>query len=91
MIETIKVSSRGQVVIPEGFRKSLKIKEGSKLVMIKKDNKMILELEADFLKEMSKNDSHEDEERKFWMKISEKSMEKVWNNKKDDQYWSKYL
>ncbi len=91
MIETIKVSSRGQVVIPEDVRKSLKIKEGSKLVLIKKDNKMILELEDDFLKEINRNNSYEDEERKFWMKLSEKNLEKVWNNKKDNENWSKYL
>lgn len=26
-----------------------------------------------------------------WMVIAEKSMEKIWNNKKDEKVWSKYL
>ena len=26
-----------------------------------------------------------------WMALAEKSMEKIWNNKKDDEVWSKYL
>ena len=26
-----------------------------------------------------------------WMVIAEKSMEKIWNNKKDDEIWNKYL
>ena len=26
-----------------------------------------------------------------WMVIAEKSMEKIWNNKKDEKIWSKYL
>ncbi len=26
-----------------------------------------------------------------WMVLGEKSMEKIWNNKRDDEIWSKYL
>ena len=26
-----------------------------------------------------------------WMILAEKSMNKIWNNKKDDEAWSKYL
>jgi len=26
-----------------------------------------------------------------WMILAEKSMNKLWNNKKDDEVWSKYL
>ena len=26
-----------------------------------------------------------------WMIIAEKSMKKIWDNKKDDEIWSKYL
>ena len=26
-----------------------------------------------------------------WLVIAEKSMERIWNNKKDDEVWSKYL
>jgi len=26
-----------------------------------------------------------------WMIVAEKSMKKVWDNKKDDEVWSKYL
>ena len=26
-----------------------------------------------------------------WMILAEKSMKKIWNNKKDDEVWSKYL
>lgn len=31
------------------------------------------------------------EEKIEWMIIAEKSMSKLWNNKKDDKIWSKYL
>jgi len=40
MIETTKMSSRGQVVIPLDMRKD--IKEGDKLIVIRRDNEIIL-------------------------------------------------
>lgn len=40
MIDTTKMSSRGQVVIPLDMRKG--IKEGDKLIIIRKDDEIIL-------------------------------------------------
>ena len=40
MIDTTKMSSRGQVVIPLDMRKD--IKEGDKLIVIRKENEIIL-------------------------------------------------
>ena len=39
---------------------------------------------------MEKLDSHR-KEKYGWMILAEKSMEKMWANKKDDKTWSKYL
>lgn len=39
-IDTAKMSSRGQIVIPLDMRKD--IKEGDKLILIKKDNEIII-------------------------------------------------
>lgn len=30
-------------------------------------------------------------ERQGWMALAEKSLEKIWKNKKDDEVWGKYL
>ncbi|MBT7237725.1 AbrB/MazE/SpoVT family DNA-binding domain-containing protein [Candidatus Woesearchaeota archaeon] len=87
MLETIKVSSRGQVVIPESVRKNMNIEEGTKLVLLQNNNKIILEKEKDFLKEVY---THE-RERKGWMMVAEKNLAKLWNNSKDEEEWSKYL
>lgn len=85
MLETIHVSSRGQVVIPEGARKSLGIREGTKLILIEKDDTLVLEKEQTFMKKLA-------ELEKFgWLKTAEKSLEKVWNNKKDENAWGRYL
>jgi AbrB family looped-hinge helix DNA binding protein len=89
MIETIKVSTKGQIVIPERFRVSLNIKEGSKLIIIEKGKKLILEAENHFLEDIETK--YEMQEKLRWMMVAEKSLTKFWNNKKDDETWSKYL
>ena len=30
-------------------------------------------------------------ETRGWMMLAEKSLNKIWNNKKDDEIWGKYL
>lgn len=84
MINTVQVSSRGQVVIPEAARKQLKIRQGTKLILITKDDTLVLEREEDFMKKF------EAAEKLGWLKLAEKSLEKVWNNKKDDEVWRKH-
>ena len=86
MIETIKVSSRGQVVIPESMRDNLNIKEGTRLVVIEKGKKLVLELETDFLKKMEL-----EKEKSGWLALAEKSLIKIWDNPKDEKAWGKYL
>ena len=87
MIEIVKVSSRGQVVIPENIRKDLCIKEGTKLVVIEKGKELIIKLEKDFLKDLDKLD----QEKQGWLALAEKNLESLWDNKKDDKEWAKYL
>ena len=41
-IATTKMSSKGQVVIPEGIRKSLKLKTGAQFIVVGDDNVVIL-------------------------------------------------
>jgi AbrB family looped-hinge helix DNA binding protein len=41
-IATTKMSSKGQVVIPEGIRKQLRLKAGSQFVVVGKDDVVIL-------------------------------------------------
>ncbi len=54
MIETITVSSRGQMVIPERMRKELGIVEGMKLVLVEDKEGIRLEKEEEFLKKIPK-------------------------------------
>jgi len=43
-IATTKMSSKGQVVIPERIRKSLKLKTGAQFIVVGHDNVVILKI-----------------------------------------------
>jgi len=88
MIETISVSSRGQIVIPEKMRKLLGIKDGSRLVLVEKNDEIIIKRESEveiFLEDSEKKESV------GWMMLAEKSMKEIWDNPKDDKVWNQYL
>lgn len=42
-IEISKLGERGQIVIPQEFRKKLNIKKGEKFLVVKSDSKLILQ------------------------------------------------
>jgi AbrB family looped-hinge helix DNA binding protein len=68
IIDTTKMSSRGQVVIPLEMRHD--ISEGDKLIVIRRENEIILK------KSIPENAI-----------LSEKSLSKIWLNKKEDEAW----
>lgn len=87
-MEIINVSSRGQIVIPEEVRIHLKIKQGTKLVLMEKDGTIILKKEEEVVKHL------EEDERKEaigWMLLTEGALKKVWDNQKDEKVWKRYL
>ena len=85
VLETVKVSSRGQIVIPESIRRDLQIHEGSKLILIEENGQIVIEKEPEFLKKLAAR-----RETSGWKSFSEKTLEKTWKNKKDDKTWEKY-
>lgn len=42
-IEMSKIGERGQIVIPQEFRKELNVKTGEKILLFKTDSKIVLE------------------------------------------------
>lgn len=54
-IEITSISSRGQIVIPQGLRNRMRIHEGEKFVVIGEDNTIVLKkLEMPSFKEVDK-------------------------------------
>lgn len=89
MIETVRVSSKGQIVIPEIVRKKFDIREGTKLVLIQKGKKLVFEKEKDFILEIKK--AEHAKEKMGWLHLAERSMKKVWDNPENEEVWSRYL
>lgn len=89
MLETTKISSRGQVVIPERMRKKLNIKEGAKLIIRDRGNQLIIEEESVFVKNLQQLE--EEQEKKGMRVLAQKQLAKLWENKEDEEEWEKYL
>ena len=83
-LKTIKLSEKGQISIPKEIRKEMNLKKGDKLVMISKDEKLILQKADKLLKNLNI-----EEESIHNMLASQDILKKDWNNKYDDR-WNKY-
>ena len=84
MIETTKMSSKGQIVIPERIRKKLGIEEGSKLILIEKNDKIIIESEKKFLEKLKKLNI--DQEDLGWLLLAEEGLARDWDNEYDRRW-----
>lgn len=82
-LKTVKVSQKGQIVIPTSIQRELKIKKGDELILVKKGRKIMLEKPEKFAKEFK-------DEFKDLLKLSEHTMKKLWANK-EDEIWNEYL
>ena len=80
LLETVKVSSRGQIVIPESIREDLEIKEGTKLILVEENGRIIVEKEEQFLKELKKKRMSDEE---FFRRLGEESLARALDNPKD--------
>lgn len=82
-IKTVKVSQKGQIAIPSEIQRDLGIKKGDELVLIRKGDKILLEKAE---KTARKLEGEFDD----IVAISERSLKKIWLNKKDE-VWNQYL
>ncbi len=72
-IEIVNVGEKGQIVIPQKIRESLKIERGTKLVISEKENKLVL-------KKINLNEEN------LWMLVGEETLKKTWDNKYDERW-----
>ena len=82
VIETVKVSSRGQIVIPESVRDDVGIEEGTKLVMIEENGTITLKKEEQFLKELKEQKKQMTDE-EFFRRLGSESLARALDNTKD--------
>jgi len=81
-MKTVELGSRGQLVIPQEFRKDLDLKEKETLVIIEKGDELILKKQSSVLEKL--------EEKERLILWSMPALKRVWDNPKDD-VWEKYL
>ncbi len=82
-IQTIKVSDKGQIAIPQNMREQADIKKGDKLIIIQSDGKIMIEKAEEISKEV-KDDFRD------LLKLSELSLKEMWDNE-SDEIWNDYL
>ena len=88
MIGLVKLSSKGQLVIPEAIRSELDLGEGSTCLIRTVDGKIILEKSDAVEKKLSFLERQE--EKLAWSALMERSLHDVWDNEEDEE-WKKYL
>lgn len=49
-MKTVKITSKGQMTLPKEFRDALGVNEGDQLILIRKDNQVILKSAKEFQK-----------------------------------------
>lgn len=79
-LRTINLNKRGQIVIPEDIRKDFGIEKSATLVIMEREDELVLKKEVDVLKAMEGED-------KFWKRLSQEVLEKAWG--KEDEVWDK--
>ncbi len=83
MMQTIKVSDKGQISIPNLMRQKLGIERGDDLVLFEIGGKILIE-KPNIVSEKMKDDF------KDIINFSEQSLDEVWNNS-EDEIWNQYL
>ena len=79
----IKVSQKGQIVIPADIQRRMGIKKGDELLLISKGKKIVLEKPDKIVTQLKS-------EFKDVEAFSELSLKKIWLNRKDN-VWDRYL
>jgi len=82
-IKTVKVSEKGQIAIPLEIREATGIQQGDELLMVQEGKRILVE-------PAPKVHQHIKDDFSDLLKLSEKSLMCMWDNKEDD-IWNRYL
>ena len=82
ILKTVKVTEKGQIAIPLEIRNQAKINKGDELIVFNVDDKILLE-------KSKKISIYMEDDFKDMLKLSEKTLRKLWDNK-EDEIWGRY-
>ena len=83
IIKTVTVSAKGQISLPRDIRKRLAVEKGTKLIIVLKEEKMLISKASDVSLSTVKNFDDT-------IQHTERSLIKMWDNEYDD-IWNEYL
>ncbi len=83
-IRTVKMSAKGQVVIPQEFREALSLKQGDALVILKRRKELVIRAADEVAARMERMSDRE------WQELGLRGLADVWDNPEDDA-WSEKL
>lgn len=83
IVRTVTISGKGQISIPQEIIRQLGVEKGSKLVVVLKDEKLLIYKASDI--SQSIEDGFDD-----MVRHSELSLKKIWDNE-EDEVWNRYL
>jgi AbrB family looped-hinge helix DNA binding protein len=89
MLESVKLSSRGQLVIPERMRKKLGLAKGAIVIIRDEGTRLVLEKEDTFTRSL--DELRLLQEKKGFHMLAEEQLKKIWDNKQDDIEWQRYM
>lgn len=78
-VRSVTMSERGQIVIPEDMRDDLKMEKGEALVLIERENEIVLRKESDVALRLASEDA--------WDNLATESLKNAWD--KSDDVWDK--
>ncbi len=79
-IRTVKMSAKGQVVIPHEFREALSLKQGDALVILKRRKELIIRAADEVAAKIQWMSDKE------WQELGLREMADVWDNPEDDAW-----
>lgn len=83
IVKTVKVSDKAQIAIPLDIREKIGIQKGDELILVQDGQKIMIEPVQRVSDEVRAEFSD-------LLKLSEKSLKKLWGTKADD-VWDQYL
>lgn len=82
LVRTVKVSAKGQIVLPAEMRAAHGVKEGDELVLVSDGERILIEPESRVAKAL-------DEEFAYLAAAAERSLADLWDNDADS-VWDRY-
>ncbi len=83
-IRTVKMSAKGQVVIPQEFREALHLKQGDSLVVLQRPRELVLRPADEVAAQIEEMSDRE------WQEMGLRNMADVWDNPEDAKHWEKF-